>query len=58
MECFKKVLRLAEIVNNAQLNNENLKLYVSILNKFVYFIEKEGFTAVIYLPFSLIIIKT
>lgn len=48
MECFKKVLKLAEVVNSSQLTNKNIGLYVAILNKFIYFLEQDSFDAVYF----------
>lgn len=47
MECFKKVLKLAEVVNSSQPTNKNIGLYVAILNKFIYFLEDDSFDAVL-----------
>ena len=47
MDCFKKVLKLADVLMNNQPDPAILKIYIEILNKFLYFLEEEDFTSVI-----------
>jgi len=46
LECFKKCLKLADVCWNAHATNNHLKLYVAILNKFLYFLEKDEFSGI------------
>jgi vacuolar protein sorting-associated protein 35 len=46
VECFKKVLKLADVCWSAHATNNHLKLYVAILNKFLYFLNIEDFKGI------------
>jgi len=46
LECFKKCLKLADVCWHAHATNNHLKLYVAILNKFLYFLEKDEFSGI------------
>lgn len=46
MDCFKKVLKIADAFVAFQPDAKSLKIYVAILNKFIYFLENPNFTIV------------
>jgi len=46
IDCFKKVLKLADVCWTAHQTNHHLKLYIAILNKFVYFLSIEEFKGI------------
>jgi len=46
IECFKKVLKLADVCWNAHATNHHLRLYIAILNKFLYFLNIEEFKGI------------
>jgi len=46
LECFKKCKKLADVCWNAHATNNHLKLYVAILNKFLYFLNQDEFTGI------------
>jgi len=46
LECFKKCLKLADVCWNAHATNNHLKLYVAILNKFLYFLTQDDFKGI------------
>ena len=46
MDCFKKVLKLAEAAVSAQPDANSFKIYLLLLNKFLYFLQAENFNAV------------
>lgn len=52
MECFKRALKITDANFNTKPDEKNFKLYVSILNKFLYFFNDDNFHAVILSDFS------
>lgn len=46
MDCFKRALKITDANFNAHPNEKNFKLYVAILNKFLYFFIREDFESV------------
>jgi len=46
LECFKKCLKLADVCWNAHATNNHLKLYVAVLNKFLYFLNIDEFKGI------------
>lgn len=46
MECFKKALKITDANFTARPDEKNFKLYVSILNKFLYYFANPEFQSV------------
>lgn len=46
MECFKKALKITDANFTAHPNEKNFKLYVAILNKFLYYFAKDDFQSI------------